>query len=159
VSDELWRPVWFVLTEGPLLRTERNYQKYESNKRRVCLPAEFATRACLLNADKPSGIEGALCVTAWSVRAVKYTLNRVVLQNVTKGTDCVARMKQRRNPFSRRSFGCHKQWRKENTGRFIMYSGITEIYYRKTVGHLFTKLVQIEGTTQIFFFSVSCFSS
>jgi hypothetical protein len=32
-----------------------------------------------------------------------------------------------------------------------MYSGITIIYYRKTVGHVFTKHVQIEGTTQIFF--------
>jgi len=32
--------------------------------------------------------------------------------------------------------------------RFIMYSGITDIYYRKTVGHVFTKPVQIEGTTQ-----------
>jgi len=29
------------------------------------------------------------------------------------------------------------------TGRFIMYSGITNIDYRKTVGHVFTKLVQI----------------
>ena len=36
------------------------------------------------------------------------------------------------------------------TGRFIMYSGITKIYYRKTVGHVFTKPVQIEGITQIF---------
>ena len=33
-----------------------------------------------------------------------------------------------------------------------MYSGITKIYYRKTVGHIFTKPVQIEGTTQMFFF-------
>jgi hypothetical protein len=33
------------------------------------------------------------------------------------------------------------------TGRFIMYSGITKIYYRKTVGQVFTKTVQIEGTT------------
>jgi hypothetical protein len=31
-----------------------------------------------------------------------------------------------------------------------MYSGITKIYYRKTVGHVFTKPVQIEGTTQKF---------
>jgi hypothetical protein len=31
-----------------------------------------------------------------------------------------------------------------------MYSGITKNYYRKTVGHLFTKPVQIEGTTQKF---------
>jgi hypothetical protein len=37
------------------------------------------------------------------------------------------------------------------TGRFIMYSGITKIYGRKTVGHVFTKTVQIEGTTQHFF--------
>jgi len=37
------------------------------------------------------------------------------------------------------------------TGRFIMYSGITKIYYRKTVGHVFTTPVQIEGTTQEFF--------
>jgi hypothetical protein len=29
-----------------------------------------------------------------------------------------------------------------------MYSGITKIYYRKTVGHVFTKSIQIEGTTQ-----------
>jgi len=38
------------------------------------------------------------------------------------------------------------------TGHFIMYSGITKIYYRKTVGHVFTKPVQIEGITQ------KCFS-
>jgi len=37
------------------------------------------------------------------------------------------------------------------TGHFIMYSGITKMYYRKTVGHAFTKPVQIEGTTQKFF--------
>jgi hypothetical protein len=37
------------------------------------------------------------------------------------------------------------------TGRFIMYSRITKVYYRKTVGHVFTKLVQIEGTTEKFF--------
>jgi len=35
-----------------------------------------------------------------------------------------------------------------NTGRFIMYTAITKIYYRKTVGHVFTKPVQIEGTTK-----------
>jgi len=34
-----------------------------------------------------------------------------------------------------------------NTGRFIMYSWITKIYYKKTVGHVFTKPVQTEGTT------------
>jgi hypothetical protein len=39
-----------------------------------------------------------------------------------------------------------------NTGRFIMYSGITKIYNSKTVGHLFIKPVQIEGTSQ------KCFS-
>jgi len=38
------------------------------------------------------------------------------------------------------------------TGRFIMYSKITKIYYRKAVGHVFTKPVQIEGTTKIFIF-------
>jgi hypothetical protein len=32
-----------------------------------------------------------------------------------------------------------------------MYSGITKVYYRKTVGNVFTKPVQIKGTTQIFF--------
>ena len=37
------------------------------------------------------------------------------------------------------------------TGRFIMYHGITKSYYRKTVGHIFTKPVQIEGKTQNFF--------
>ena len=36
------------------------------------------------------------------------------------------------------------------TGRFIMQSGITKIYCRKIVGHVFTKPVQIEGTTQFF---------
>jgi len=41
----------------------------------------------------------------------------------------------------------------------MMYSGITKVYYRKTVGHIFTKPVQIEGTTQKIFFPVSCFSS
>ena len=46
-----------------------------------------------------------------------------------------------------------------NTGRFIMYSGITKMYYWKTVGHVFTKPVETEGTTQNIFFPVSCFSS
>ena len=36
------------------------------------------------------------------------------------------------------------------TGRFIMYSGITKIYYRKTVGYVFMKPVQTEGTSQFF---------
>ena len=35
-----------------------------------------------------------------------------------------------------------------HTRCFIMYSGTTKIYYRKTVGHVFTKPVQIEGTTE-----------
>jgi len=39
-----------------------------------------------------------------------------------------------------------------------MYSGNTKIYYRKTVGHVLTKPVHIEGTTQIFS-PESCFSS
>jgi hypothetical protein len=34
------------------------------------------------------------------------------------------------------------------TGRFKMHSRITKIYDKKTVGHVFTKPVQIEGTTQ-----------
>jgi hypothetical protein len=34
------------------------------------------------------------------------------------------------------------------TGRFIVYPGIKNIYYRKTIGHVFTKPVQIEGTTE-----------
>ena len=42
-------------------------------------------------------------------------------------------------------------WTSQYTGRFIMYSGITIIYYRKTLGHIFTKPVQIEGITQIIF--------
>jgi hypothetical protein len=49
----------------------------------------------------------------------------------------------------------YTRWKPPNiliyTGRFIMYSGITKIYYRKTVGHVFTKPVQIEGTPQAFF--------
>jgi len=36
-------------------------------------------------------------------------------------------------------------------GRFKTYSGITKIYYRKTAGHVFTKPVHKEGTTQNFF--------
>jgi len=39
-----------------------------------------------------------------------------------------------------------------------MYPGITIICYRKTVGHIFTKHVQIEGTTQNFFPSKLFFS-
>jgi len=39
-----------------------------------------------------------------------------------------------------------------------MYSGITKIYYRKTVGQVFTKPVQIEGITQKIFPPVSRFS-
>ena len=39
----------------------------------------------------------------------------------------------------------------QHTGRFIMYSGITKIYYRKKVGQVFAKPVQIEGTTEKFF--------
>jgi cytochrome bd-type quinol oxidase subunit 1 len=31
-----------------------------------------------------------------------------------------------------------------------MYSGITKIYYSETVGQVFTKPVQIEGTTENF---------
>jgi len=38
-----------------------------------------------------------------------------------------------------------------NTGRFIIYSGITKMYYRKTVGHVFNTPVQIEGTIHNFF--------
>jgi len=29
-----------------------------------------------------------------------------------------------------------------------MYSRITKIYYKKTVGHVFTKPVEMEGTTE-----------
>jgi hypothetical protein len=32
-----------------------------------------------------------------------------------------------------------------------MYSGITKIYDRKTIGQVFTKPLQIEGTTQKYF--------
>ena len=35
-----------------------------------------------------------------------------------------------------------------STRHFIMYPGITKIYYRKTAGHVFTKPVQTEETTQ-----------
>ena len=38
-----------------------------------------------------------------------------------------------------------------------MYPGIRKIYYRKTVGHVFMKPVQIEGTTQKFFFPSKLF--
>ena len=34
-----------------------------------------------------------------------------------------------------------------------MYSGITKVYNKKTVGHVFTKPVQIERTPQNFFSS------
>jgi hypothetical protein len=46
-----------------------------------------------------------------------------------------------------------------NIESFIMYSRITKHYDRKTVGHVFTKPVRIEGTIQIFFPPESCFSS
>jgi len=52
-------------------------------------------------------------------------------------------------PSSIRVISSKKEGR--HTGRFVMYSGATNIYYRKTVGHLFTKPVQIEGTTQNIF--------
>ena len=42
-------------------------------------------------------------------------------------------------------------------GCFIMYSEITKLYYRKTIGHVFTNHVQVEGTTQKMFSPVSCF--
>ena len=35
-------------------------------------------------------------------------------------------------------------------GCFIMYCGITKLYCRKTVGHIFTKPVHLEGKTQKF---------
>jgi hypothetical protein len=38
------------------------------------------------------------------------------------------------------------------TGRLIMYSGITIIYYWNIVGHVFTKFVQLEGTVENFLF-------
>ena len=40
---------------------------------------------------------------------------------------------------------------------FIMHYGITKNYYRKTVGHIFTKPAQIEGTTQTFFYHSKLF--
>jgi hypothetical protein len=40
-----------------------------------------------------------------------------------------------------------------------MYSGVIKIYYGKTVGHVFTKPGQIEGTNQTFFPPVNCISS
>jgi hypothetical protein len=40
------------------------------------------------------------------------------------------------------------------TVRFTMYSTITKIYDRKTVGHVFKKLVQIKGKIQFFFNTV-----
>jgi hypothetical protein len=46
---------------------------------------------------------------------------------------------------------------KNYTGRFIMYSRITKIYYRKTVGHVLTKPVQIEETNQNSFSSSKLF--
>jgi hypothetical protein len=46
---------------------------------------------------------------------------------------------------------CAQSWGVENTGCFIMYSTITKIYYRKTVGHIFMNPVQIDGTTQKFY--------
>jgi hypothetical protein len=42
----------------------------------------------------------------------------------------------------------HRQKKLHYTGRFIIYSGITNIYDRKTAVHVFTKPAQIEGTTQ-----------
>jgi hypothetical protein len=45
-----------------------------------------------------------------------------------------------------------RMWQLKTTykGFFIMYSGITKIYDRKSVGHVFTKPVQIEEITQYF---------
>jgi hypothetical protein len=41
----------------------------------------------------------------------------------------------------------------EVKGRYIMCSGKKKIYYKKTVRKVFTKPVQIDGTTKSFFFS------
>jgi hypothetical protein len=40
-----------------------------------------------------------------------------------------------------------------------MFSGITKIDYRKTIGHVFMKSVKIEGKTPFFFLSSKLFSS
>jgi len=40
-----------------------------------------------------------------------------------------------------------------------MYSGITKIYCRKTVGHVFTKPVDRRNNSNFFFPPVTCFSS
>jgi hypothetical protein len=42
-------------------------------------------------------------------------------------------------------------------GHFIMYSGITKNYYRKTIGQIFTKPVQTEETTEKIFFQYIVF--
>jgi hypothetical protein len=52
-----------------------------------------------------------------------------------------------------------KVFRKIYTGRFIVYSRIKKIYDRKTVRHVFTKPVQMEGKTKNVLFPVSCCSS
>ena len=40
-----------------------------------------------------------------------------------------------------------------------MYSGFTKMYYRKAVGYVFMKTVQIEGELKFFCSPVTCLSS
>jgi len=67
---------------------------------------------------------------------ILLTAARIILKidNSAVGTHCCFPMKNQRF----------------YTGRFIMYSRITKNCYRKTVGQVFTKPVQIEGTIQFF---------
>jgi len=56
---------------------------------------------------------------------------------------------ERRNPFRPTHFYCNFcAYIYICTGRVIIYSRITKLYYKKTVGHVFTKPVQIEGITK-----------
>jgi len=36
-----------------------------------------------------------------------------------------------------------------------VYSGVTKVYYKTTVGHVFTEPVQIEGTTQKIYYKTT----
>jgi hypothetical protein len=82
----------------------------------------------------------------------------VIKSRRMKGAGRVVRVREKRgannvlfaNPEGKRPLGRPRRRWESNTGRFITYSGITKNHDRKTVGHVFTKTVQVEGRTQFF---------
>jgi len=113
------------------------------------------------------------CVALWKQMSfIQLNSNRRSNANVPKTTKKMQAFKQLNDTAAQTKKSMHRytplphcpshpkpldQQIGNYTGRFITNTGITKIYYRKTVGHVFTKPVQIEGTQTSP--PVSCFSS